>query len=72
MQYHRAVIRIQVRIGFGMFQPKEVKFEFPNLLPEERKKEQSDQMKEIERVRDTYRKDQERFKDRPGVPTWFN
>ncbi|XP_037070682.1 probable 39S ribosomal protein L23, mitochondrial [Pollicipes pollicipes] len=52
--------------------PKDMVFEFPNLLPEEKQKELSDQMKEIELARDTYKKDQERFKDRPGVPTWFN
>ena len=47
-------------------------FEFPNLQPEEKKQELSDQMKEIDRVRDTYKKEQDKFKDRPGVPTWFN
>ena len=53
-------------------QPKDMTFEFPNLMPEEKKQEKSDQMKEIDRVRDTYKKDQDKFKDRPGVPTWFN
>ncbi|KAF0287307.1 putative 39S ribosomal protein L23, mitochondrial [Amphibalanus amphitrite] len=52
--------------------PKDMTFEFPNLMSEEKKQERSDQMKEIERVKDTYKKDQDRFKDRPGVPTWFN
>ena len=52
--------------------PKDMTFEFPNLLPEEKKQEQTDQMKEIDRVRETYRKDQARYRDRPGVPTWFN
>jgi len=52
--------------------PKDMAFEFPKLVPEEKKQEMSDSLKEMDQAKETHRKDQERFRDRPGVPTWFN
>lgn len=49
-----------------------MKFEFPDLLPAEKKQERDSDLKEMDQLKEQHKKDMARFPNRPGVPSWFN
>lgn len=53
-------------------QPKDVKFAFPNIFPEEVDKKVQDDSKSFDQAKETYKKYLERNKTRPGTPSWFS
>lgn len=54
------------------FQPKDMKFEFPNLFPAEAKQQLEDDKKSLDEAKKNHKKYLEKNKHRPGTPGWFS
>lgn len=52
--------------------PKDMKFEFPNLFPDESKQKLEDDKKSLDEAKKNHKKYLEKNKDRPGTPGWFS
>lgn len=52
--------------------PKDQKFEFPNLFPEDIKQKQDDDSKSLDQAKEMFKKYQDRNQQRPGTPGWFS
>lgn len=59
-------------VFFSSFQPKDVKFEFPNIFPEDPKEKAHDDSKSLDQAKETFKKYLDRNKLRPGTPSWFS
>lgn len=57
--------------AFSLFQPKDQKFEFPDLFPKDKEEEVEKQKKQIKILETEYRRTVRRHEHRHGVPTWF-
>ncbi|GAB0091193.1 39S ribosomal protein L23, mitochondrial [Sergentomyia squamirostris] len=51
--------------------PKEMSFEFPDIFPEDKKKQQKDE-KSLDEAKKNHKKFLDRNKSRPSVPGWFS
>ncbi|XP_055598312.1 probable 39S ribosomal protein L23, mitochondrial [Uranotaenia lowii] len=51
--------------------PKDIKFEFPNLFPDQAKQKIEDDKKQLDEAKKNHKKYLEKNKDRPGTPGWY-
>lgn len=53
------------------FQPKNEKFEFPDIFPEAKEKETEKQKEQIKSLEKEWKRNARYHSNRPGVPSWF-